>query len=297
MTEDDRDKHSILLFSIILCFIASIGADIGVNPQLNEINTDSIVKLDINNKNTLITENIQPNNGINSQNLKNIKNILEHQKLNININRNNLQTSKKILMGNNTHQKVVSASSTIIWNLNGTKKVYLTSDRIMDRETDRKFLERIKYDLQKSGIDVIIDPKASYPNQVPRAIKNAPEDSAVIIINYNCAGTIKDLCEGISGPQTNGKTKKGYLYKHAKDLNGVIYVNVSPQTILKNSSYLPRAYDDGFSPGSFQGLSYPAKYLLNNGIALIDSPKANKPVMGSEKADAVAYHIIALLNQ
>lgn len=297
MTEDDGDKHSILLFSIILCFIASIGADIGVNPQLNEINTGPIVKLDINNKNILITENIQPNNGINSQNLKNVKDSLEHQKLNININKINLKTNIDAIKDNKSHQEVVSASSTITWNLNGTKTVYLTSDRIMDRETDRKFLEIIKYDLQKSGINVIIDPKASYPNQVPRAIKNAPDGSAVIIINYNCAGTIKDLCEGISGPQTNGKTKKGYLYKHAKDLNGVIYVNVSPRTILKNSSYLPRAYDDGFSPGSFQGLSYPAKYLLNNGIVLIDSPKANKPVMGSEKADAVAYHIIALLNQ
>ncbi|MGF7118763.1 hypothetical protein [Methanobacterium oryzae] len=297
MTEDEGDKHSILHFSIILCFIVSISADIAVNPQLNDINTDSIVKLDIKDQSTLLTGNLLLNDDINTQNLKKAKNSIESRKLNININKNNLQMNSGALKGKDAHEEVVSASSTIIWKLNGTKTVYLTSDRIIDRETDRKFLERIKYNLEKSGINVIIDPRASYPNQVPRAIKNAPKDSAVIIINYNCAGTIKDLCEGISGPQTNGKTKKGYLYKYAKDLKGVVYVNVSPETILKNSSYLPRAYDDRFSPGSFQGLSNPAKYILDNGIALIDSPKADMPVMGNEKADAVTNQIMVLIKQ
>lgn len=297
MTDDEGDKHSILLFSIIICIIASISADIAVNPQLNEINTDSIVKLDIKYQNTLLTGNLMLKDSINTQDIKKAKNSIESRKLNININKNHFQINNNALKGSNAHEKVVSASSIMKWNLNGTKTVYLTSDRIIDKETDRKFLERIKYDLQRSGINVIIDPRASSPNQVPRAIKNAPKNSAVVIVNYNCAGTIKDLCEGISGPQTNGKTDKGYLYKYARDLNGVIYVNVSPQTILKNSSYLPRAYDDGFSPESFQGLSNPAKYLLNNGIALIDSPKANKPIMGNEKADTVASQIIAFLKQ
>lgn len=297
MTEDDVDKHSILLFSVIMCIIASIGADIAVNPQLNEINIDLSHKLDINNQNQLIVGNIWLNEDINLQKLEKTKNIIEYRKLNIDINKVNLNTNIDAIKDNKSFQEVVSASSTVTWNLNGTKSVYITSDRIMDRETDRKFLNKIKSNLEKSGINVIIDPRASYPNQVPRAIKNAPEGSAVVIINYNCAGTIKDLCEGISGPKTNGKSSKGYLYKYAKDLNGVIYVNVSPETILKNSSYLPRAYDDGFSSKSFQGLSNPAKYLLNNGIALIDSLKADKPVMGNEKADAVSYQIIMLLKQ
>lgn len=297
MTEDDVDKHSILLFSVIMCIIASIGADIAVNPQLNEINIDLSHKLDINNQNQLIVGNIWLNEDINLQKLEKTKNIIEYRKLNIDINKVNLNTNIDAIKDNKSLQEVVSASSTVTWNLNGTKSVYITSDRIMDRETDRKFLNKIKSNLEKSGINVIIDPRASYPNQVPRAIKNAPEGSAVVIINYNCAGTIKDLCEGISGPKTNGKSSKGYLYKYAKDLNGVIYVNVSPETILKNSSYLPRAYDDGFSSKSFQGLSNPAKYLLNNGIALIDSLKADKPVMGNEKADAVSYQIIMLLKQ
>lgn len=297
MTEDDVDKHSILLFSVIMCIIISIGADIAVNPQLNEIKRDQVSKFNINIQNSLIKGSMSTDEDINLQKLEEAKNILEHRKLNININKINSNTNIATIKGNKSHKEVVSASSTITWNLNGTKNVYITSDRIIDRETDRKFLQRIKSNLEKSGINVIIDPRASYPNQVPRAIKNAPEGSAVVIINYNCAGTIKDLCEGISGPQTNGKTDKGYLYKYAKDLKGVIYVNVSPVTILKNSSYLPRAYDDGFSSKSFQGLSNPAKYLLNNEIALIDSIEVNKPVMGIEKADAVSYQIIMLLKQ
>lgn len=256
MTSSDDDKHLVLLLSIIICVIISIGGSVAYNFGLNESNPSSDI-----------------NFNLNSQEFK----------------------DNSFLDNTNSKPVIVKASSGINWNLKGTKTVYLTSDRIVGKKSDRKFLERIRSNLQKAGIKVIIDPGASHPNQVPRAIKNAPKGSAVIIINYNCAGTIKDLCNGISGPQTNGHQNKGYLYNHAKDLTGIIYVNVSPKTLLTDKTYLSRAQDDNFSPRSFKGINNPAKYLLDNGIALIDSPKPYYPVMGIERADIISSQIIEML--
>ncbi len=258
MTSSDDDKHLILLLPIIICVIISIGGSVAYNFGLNELNPGQNINFDLNGQILDLRDNSFLNN-----------------------------TSSKPIE--------VKASSGVKWNLKGTKIVYLTSDRIISKKSDRKFLERIKYNLQKSGIKVIIDPEASHPNQVPRSIKNAPEGSAVVVVNYNCAGTIKDLCDGIKGPQTNGHQYKGYLYNHAKDLTGIIYVNISPETILTNKTYLTRAHDDNFSPGSFKGINNPAKYLLDNGISVIDSPKPYYPVMGIERADIISGQILELL--
>ncbi len=81
MTEEDGDKHLLLLLSVGVCIIASIGGDIAANPQLNEINVDSMIKLDINSQNTLITRNMLINEDINPQNLKKAINILESSKI------------------------------------------------------------------------------------------------------------------------------------------------------------------------------------------------------------------------
>lgn len=181
------------------------------------------------------------------------------------------------------------------WNLNGTKTVYLTSDNVIDKNTDMKFLKRVASNLRKNGINVVIDRYAPNPNQVPRSIKNAPKDSAIVIINYNCAGTIKDLTDGISGPETNGKTDKGYLYEYARDLRGIIYVNVSPDMILTDRSYLRRAHDDDFSPNAFRGINDPAQYLSESRITLIDNIKPLYPIMSMERADIVSKRVLMLI--
>lgn len=291
MAEGNEDKHLALLLSIIIYVTASIGGSVAYNFEANESNPKSNINFDF--SKTLIQ-----NYSIKEMNQSlDEKIILEKSRKIIPeyfLNQKPEFIDNRTMMDTDSKPEEVKASSEIKWNLNGTKTVYLTSDRIMDRETDKKFLKRIKFNLQNSGINVIIDPGASHPDQVPRAVENAPKGSAVIIVNYNCAGTIDDLVKGISGPQTNGNPNKGYLYGYAKDLTGVIYVNVSPNTFLTNSSYLPRAYDDQFSPESFEGISYPAKYLLDNKIALIDSPKSDNPVMGIERADAISSQILEL---
>jgi len=297
MANSEDDKHLALLLPIIICIMASIGGSVAYNFGVNGSNSGSNINFDLNSK-TFMAQN---------NSMKGMGQSLNEKILNLRKSGNN--TVPKGFFGsqiinddtslNDTNSKSVevNASSEIKWDLKGTKTVYLTSDRIMSKKTDRDFLERIKSNLQESGINVIIDPKASHPDQVPRAIENAPEGSAVIIINYNCAGTIKDLGDGISGPQTNGNPNKGYLYNFAKDLTGIIYVNVSPNTFLTKSSYLPRAYDDQFSPKSFEGLKNPSEYLLDKGIVLIDSPKPDHPVMGVERADIISSQISELLKQ
>lgn len=280
--EDDDDKHLFLLLPVVL-LITTIGGSIALNTPINEnpnIKDNnflySIKMIDNTNQSLNITNKTDIKNNDHKVVLAAIDNITE----------NKITTQKKESIKNDSNTK---------WNLNGTKTVYLTSDNIIDKNTDKKFLKRVASNLKSNGINVIIDPYAPNPNQVPRAIKNAPKDSAIVVINYNCAGTIKDLTVGISGPQTNGKTDKGYLYEYAKDLNGIIYVNVSPDIMLTNISYLPRAYDDEFSPGSFKGINEPAQCLIENKIALIDSIKPVHPIMGIERADRISNKILTLL--
>jgi hypothetical protein len=273
--EDDDDKHLFLLLPVAIFLITTIGGSMALNTPTNE------------------NQNLEDKNIPYS--IKMIDN--ENQSLNIkNIDSKAVLAAPNPISQNiSVQKKEFKNDSSTKWDLNGTKTVYLTSDNIIDKNTDKKFLKRVASNLKSNGINVIIDSNAPNPNQVPRAIKNAPKDSAIVVINYNCAGTIKDLTVGISGPQTNGKTDKGYLYEYAKDLNGIIYVNVSPDIMLTNCSYLPRAYDDEFSPGSFKGINEPAQYLLENKIALIDSIKPVYPIMGIERADMVSKQILTLL--
>lgn len=293
MADGDDDRHLAVLLPIIICVMASVGGSFAYNLEVNKSNPKGDIGIDLDSK-IFLAQNKGDEQSLNEiiiTSKKSGNKIVPERFLSNSIPEfrdNSLNDTSLKLME-------IKASSGVKWNLKGTRAVYLTADRVIDKRNDRKFLKRIKSNLQKSGIKVIIDPEASHPDQVPRAIENAPEGSAVIIVNYNCAGTIKDLGEGISGPQTNGKLNKGYLYGFAKGLTGIIYVNVSPNTFLTNSTYLPRAYDDQFSPQSFEGLRNPAKYLLDNGIALIDSPKPEHPVMGVERADIISGQISELL--
>jgi dipeptidyl aminopeptidase/acylaminoacyl peptidase len=191
-------------------------------------------------------------------------------------------------------QTVGNDASTIKWNPKGAKTVFLTADGVSGQEADKRFVNRVASNLEQAGIDVIVDPEAPSPNQVPRAVKNAPTGSVAIIICCNCAGTIKDMCEGISGPETNGKTKKGYLYEYAKDLKAIIYVSVSSKS-LNDINFLPKSSDDTFSPESFKGLDNPAEYIINSGITLIDNPKPSTPRMSNERADATSVQILNIL--
>lgn len=306
MAKSDDDKHLAVLLPIIICVMASVGGSVAYNFEVNESNPN--INFDLNSKVLLAYNdsikgmNLSLNKNLTSKNQRFLGSIINLRKSgNKNVSKGFFSSQIGEFNDNHSLEDInskpmeVNASSGIKWDMAGTKTVYLTSDRIMSKKTDREFLERIKSNLQESGIRVIIDPRASHPDQVPRAIENAPEGSAVVIVNYNCAGTIKDLGEGISGPQTNGNPNKGYLYGFAKDLTGIIYVNISPNTFLTNNAYLPRAYDDDFSPRSFEGLNNPAEYLLDNGISLIDSPRPDDPVMGIERADIISSQILELL--
>jgi hypothetical protein len=301
MAEEDYDTHLLIFLPVIIFLITTIGGSMALNVPINETNYSLNSTLEDNSNFIYPIKIIDNENDSQSKKIKNnyIETFKDKNESDIkNIPPEIVQAAPENVSQNNVtilDSNQVNDSSSLKWNLNGTKTVYLTSDNIIDKNTDMKFLKRMEYDLERNGINVIIDPYAPNPNQVPRSIKNAPKDSAVVVINFNCAGTIKDLTIGISGPQTNGKTEEGYLYGQARDLKGIVYVNVSPDTILANCSYLPRAYDDDFSPGSFKGLTKPAEYLLENGITLIDNIQPVYPIMGLERADTVSNRLLTLI--
>lgn len=300
MVEDDDDKHLLLLLPIVIFLLITIGGSMALNMPVNETKLNSSLDLEYNKNFPYVIEitgeknqNIYLKIGNYDFGVFKDKNVFR--------NKNNPHKPVQAAPDNITENITISGqnksndSSLTAWNLNGTKTVYLTSDNVIDKNTDMKFLKRIAYNLEKNGINVVIDRYAPNPNQVARSIKNAPKDSAVVIINYNCAGTIKDLANGISGPETNGKPDKGYLYEYARDLRGIIYVNVSPDIILTDRSYLPRAHDDDFSSNSFRGINGPGEYLTGSGITLVDNIKPLYPIMGIKRADTVSKRVLMLI--
>ncbi|WP_414468465.1 hypothetical protein [Methanobacterium sp. ACI-7] len=297
MVESDDDKHKIVLLPVIMCLTALIGGSFAVNVQSNQIHDNIEIELIDTNHLAILNKTVNKENF--NKSIDKIVSFKNSQHDNI---ANNEKLQRVFAVDENRYEKNTfiidqngpNNQSDTIWDLNGTKKVYLTSDRIIDSRTDYIFLKRVAKNLESSGIDAEIDPGYSNPDQVPRSIKHAPKNSTVIIVNYNCAGTIKDLCDGTSGPLTNGNPNEGYLYDYAKDLKGIVYVNVSPEVILTNSNYLPRAYDDNFSGVSFRGLKNPAEYLKQNGIVLIDNLEPLNPVMGAERADLLSKKVIEL---
>jgi hypothetical protein len=319
MIEDDDDKHLLLLLPVVIFLITTIGGSIALNTSVNETNHSLNSNLQYN-KNFPYMEAIDETSEICqifdlAQQKSKIFVGFDFKYLYSKMKNDDSGIFKdKNVSDNNNHHKAVQAApdnvtenvttyslnksndpSGTAWNLNGTKTVYLTSDNVISKNADMRFLKRVASNLKKNGINVIIDHNAPNPNQVPRSVKNAPKDSAIVIINYNCAGTIKDLTDGISGPETNGKADKGYLYEYARDLRGIIYVNVSPDITLTDRSYLPRAHDDDFSSHEFRGINEPARYLSESRVTLIDNIKPLYPIMSMERADTISKRVLMLI--
>jgi hypothetical protein len=189
--------------------------------------------------------------------------------------------SEKVIVNNNatiwSSNNVITSIAMNRYAKNDLPVIYITSDNLASKTADKALLAKIKAKISGSA-NVIIDPNSPGPNEVNRAIKNAPQGLAVFIA-ATCPGTMYDLVTGIKG---------GYLKNDASDLNGIAYINYGNLN-LGNASYLGRAGDDNFSNTSFAGIYYPAKYLKSANILLIE------PKIGTTTEDQRVNKIAASL--
>ena len=151
----------------------------------------------------------------------------------------------------------------IIQDVTAAKTVFITSDNIIDNETDVKMLNSIKnYIEELSGgeLQVIVDNQSPKPGEGWRAI-NVTSDISICLAASD-AGNFLQLAKA-----TLNSNKQ------------IILVNTGSFDLNNNSNYLRRAWDDNYSNESLAGLKSPGTFLKNAGIYYIQ-PIDNFPENG-----------------
>lgn len=156
--------------------------------------------------------------------------------------------------------------------------VFLTSDNIIDENTDLDMLNSIKHyieEISHGQITVIVDEYAPGPGEGTRAIES---DSDVSVnLAASCAGNFLVLAN----------------YASTSDKQ-IIFVNTGDFD-LDNENYLRRAWDDDYSSSSFAGINSPGQFLNSAGISYIqplqEYPDAGPDGILEKNSDEVNKYI------
>ena len=138
----------------------------------------------------------------------------------------------------------------IIQDVTAAKTVFITSDNIIDNETDVKMLNSIKNYIEEiSGgeLQVIVDNQAPKPGEGWRAIEVTSDIS--ICLAASDAGNFLQLAKA-----TTSSDKQ------------IILVNTGSFDLNNNTNFLRRAWDDNYSNETLAGMRSPGTFLKNAGI-------------------------------
>ena len=145
----------------------------------------------------------------------------------------------------------------LIQDVSATKTVFLTSDNIIDHDTDLKLLNSLKNYIEEiSGgeLQVILDNQAPSPGEGWRSISVTSDVS----INLAAADAGNFLQLATSTVGTNKQ---------------IILINIGDYDLDNNSNYLRRAWDDNYSNESLAGIRDPGTFLKNAGIYYLQPVK------------------------
>lgn len=144
------------------------------------------------------------------------------------------------------------------------RPVYIVSDNIsLTKDMDNARINAVIAELKKLGVTAYN--LGIGPDKNTAVLKNTNVPINALVVNFfggACAATINDMGTA--------------WYKGIKDTRKVHLVFTSGATKITGLSWLPRAYDDTFSPKSFTGLANPAKYLTNNGYKYYEGYTSSK---------------------
>lgn len=145
----------------------------------------------------------------------------------------------------------------LVQDVSASKTVFITSDNIIDHDTDVKILNSIKgfiEEISGGNLQVIVDNQAPAPGEGYRGMQVTSDIS--INLAAADAGNFLQL-----GHASVGSDKQ------------YIYINSGDYDLDNNSNYLRRAWDDNYSNESFMGLRDPGTFLKNSGIYYIQPLK------------------------
>ncbi|MBE6498644.1 MAG: adhesin [Methanobrevibacter sp.] len=147
--------------------------------------------------------------------------------------------------------------SPMVQGVTASKTVFITSDNLIDHDTDVDMLNSIKKYIEEiSGgeLQVIVDNQAPSPGEGYRAIQVTSDVS--ICLAACDAGNFLQLATA------------------TKDTNKqIVLVNTGDYDLDNHTNYLRRAWDDNYSNETFMGMHDPGTFLKNDGIYYIQPLK------------------------
>ena len=145
----------------------------------------------------------------------------------------------------------------LVQDVAASKTVYITSDNIVDHDTDVKMLNSIKKYIEEisgGNLQVIVDNQAPGPGEGYRAIQVTSDIS--ICLAASDAGNYYQLAKN------SVDTDKQF-----------VLINTGDYDLDNHSNYLRRAWDDNYSNESLMGIRDPGTMLKNSGIYYIQPLK------------------------
>ncbi len=145
----------------------------------------------------------------------------------------------------------------VIQDVSAAKTVFITSDNIVDHDTDLKLLNSLKSYIEEiSGgeLQVIVDNQAPAAGEGWRSIEVTSDVSV-------------DLAASDAG---------NYLQLASSTVNSdkqIVFVNIGDYDLDNNTNFLRRAWDDNYSNESLAGMHDPGTFLKNAGIYYVQPAK------------------------
>ena len=184
---------------------------------------------------------------------------------------------------------ILLISAPIIQGVSASKTAFITSDNIVDKETDTDMLNSIKQyieEISNREIQVIVDNQAPSPGEGWRSIA-VTSDVSINIAASDAANYIQLASAAATGSKQ------------------IIFINIGDYDLDNHSNFLRRAWDDNYSNESLAGLRDPGTLLINSGIQYIQLAKDYPQNVGDngilEKYDEdmnrdIAQRIVNMIN-
>lgn len=145
----------------------------------------------------------------------------------------------------------------VIQDVAAAKTIFITSDNIIDHDTDIQMLNSIKNyieEISNGKLQVIVDNEAPAPGEGWRAIEVTSDVS--ICLAASDAGNYLQLATA-----TTNSDKQ------------IIFVNTGSYDLDNNTNFLRRAWDDNYSNVTLAGMHDPGTFLKNAGIYYVQPTK------------------------
>lgn len=144
-------------------------------------------------------------------------------------------------------------------------RFFLLTDNVETKSKDKAYLNTMKKVIESNGHSAkVVGVGSNLHTQAKQNGCKNRNDVWVCVVGGVCSGTLKDM----SSKYAVANRGKAYLVWAMR----TDYIKFN----LETTKYLPRAWDDNFSPKSFKGLKNPVKYMNKHNIGRVYGANATE---------------------